>query len=227
VHETGREDSRGFLLQPVDWADLAYAVFVGAVFAVVKAVSITQPEWRLGISDSLVPSLLTVGYMVCRARYQPGKLDEWGITTRITAPAVLVSAILLCTGIAVLAAAGIALAGSLTFEPAYVSRMVEYILGAFPQQFFMCSVGLVTLSKLRSLQGLWRLPLAVGAVFALAHFWTPVRIPGSIVPVQIVITFPVGFAAAWYFLRFRSIVPLTVLHAILYILLNRWVEAHL
>jgi len=105
--------------------------------------------------------------------------------------------------------------------------MVEYIVGAFPQQFFMCSVGLVFLTKFRAFRGTWRIPLAVGLVFSLAHFWTPARIPGTIIPIQMVLVFPVGFVAAFYFLKFRTILPLTAAHAIAYVLLHNWVEMHL
>jgi membrane protease YdiL (CAAX protease family) len=71
------------------------------------------------------------------------------------------------------------------------------------------------------------LPLAVGCIFAMAHFWTPHLIPGTAIPVQVPGTFPMGFLAAWYFLRYRTMLPLTACHAVLYILLNKWVEAHL
>jgi len=68
------------------------------------------------------------------------------------------------------AATGIVRAGGPRFELSYLPRMVYYIIGAFPQQFVMCSVGLVTLAKLPVFRGLWRLPLAVGLAFCLAHF---------------------------------------------------------
>ena len=105
--------------------------------------------------------------------------------------------------------------------------MVEYLAAAFPQQFALCSVGLVSLSALPVFRGAWRLPLAVGLAFSLAHFWTPARIPGTYIPLQMVLTFPAGFFAAAYFLKHRSILPLTVIHAVTYPLLHHWIETRL
>lgn len=212
---------------PIDWKDMKYGVFVGLVTATIKLIGFAKPEWHVDTTDALAAFLLTLGYIIARARRQPEKLDEWGITTPITFPAVVTGLILLGICVGLLAACGIALSGKLSFEPSYVPRMFDYIVGAFPQQFFMCSVGLVTLAKLRPFHGLWRLPLAVGIVFSLAHFWTPAHFPGTIVPIQMAITLPAGFAVTLYFLKFRNILPLTAIHAIFYILLHNWVEMHL
>ncbi len=212
----------------IDWTDLKYAVFVGVVFVAVKLAGVMAPAWevrRITIDD--VASVLTLGYIVARARRQPERLDDWGITTRLTLSGVLTGAALLLLAVAIPAALGVAVAGRLSFRPSYVSEMIEYIPSAFPQQFFLCSVVLATLATLRPFRGLWQLPLAVGLLFSLAHFWTPARIPGTIVPIQLVLTFPAGFFAAFYFLKFRTILPLTAIHAICYPLLHNWVESHL
>ena len=213
--------------QTIDWADLRFAVLVGLCATAVKVVQWSRPEWHAGGSDAVLASVLTVGYMLHRARRQPEKLDDWGITTPLRWGAIVAALLLLLGGGVFLAVLGYRLAGRLDFEPDYVPKMVAYILAAFPQQFYLCSVGLVSLATLGVFRGWWRLPLFVGLVFAAAHFWTPHRIPGTIVPVQVVLTFPMGFLVAWYFLRFRTIVPLVVCHAVLYVLLNEWVEAHL
>ena len=105
--------------------------------------------------------------------------------------------------------------------------MIDYVVAAFPQQFFMCSVGLVSLAKLRVFRGKWRLPLAVGLIFSLAHWWTPARIPGTAIPLQMVLTLPAGLGCAFYFLEFRAVLPLTAMHAIVYVLLHNWVEVQL
>ena len=211
----------------IGWTDLKFAFFVGAVTALLKLIGQAEPEWQLSGVDATVAFLLTIGYIIARARRHPEKLDEWGITTALTFPAVATGVVLLGIAVGCLAGNGLALTGRLSFEPSYVPRMVEYIVGAFPQQFVMCSVGLVFLAKLRPFRGTWRIPLAVGLVFSLAHFWTPARIPGTVIPIQMVLVFPAGFAAAWYFLKFRSILPLTAIHAIAYVLLHNWVEMHL
>lgn len=135
--------------------------------------------------------------------------------------------LLLGLAAATCAAGGIAATGRLSFESFYITQMLEYILAAFPQQFVLCSVGLATLATLRPFRGSWRLPLLVGVLFCLAHFWTPARIPGTFVPIQMPLTLVAGFGASFYFLKFRSILPLTAIHAIVYPLLHNWIELHL
>jgi len=82
-------------------------------------------------------------------------------------------------------------------------------------------------SKMKIFQGNWRLPIVIGLFFALAHFWTPFHIPGTRIPLQVIGTFPAGFLAAWYFLRFRNILPLTLSHVIFYVLLHNWVQVYM
>lgn len=85
----------------------------------------------------------------------------------------------------------------------------------------MCLVGLASLAKLTLFRGALRLPFAVGLAFCLARFVLPGK-SLSVVPQELVTLFPAGFLAACYFLKFRNILPLTALHAILYILLSSW-----
>lgn len=212
---------------PIDWTDLKFMFFVGIVASTLKILGFARPGWQINGTDALVAFLLCVGYIIARGRKRPEKLDEWGLTTPLTKSAILVGLLLLIVAVGIQAAVGRKLAGKLSFEPSYVPRMIEYVVGAFPQQFFMCSVGLVSLAKLRVFRGTWRLPLAVGVVFSLAHWWTPAKIPGTPIPIQMVLTFPAGVACVLYFLKFRSIVPLTAIHAIVYVLLHNWTEVHL
>jgi len=209
----------------VDWVDAKFALLLGVIMVFVKVTSDAHPDWhfcRTTIDD--IASVMIIGYVIARARRHPEKLDEWGLSTPITWPAVLMGVALAAIGIGMLVAGTILANGTLSFEPAYVSQMIEYIPAGFPQQFVMCSIGLAALSTLRAFRGSWRLPLAVGVVFSLAHFWTPARIPGTIVPVQMILTLPAGFFAAFYFLKFRTIVPLTAIHAVMYPLLHNWIE---
>jgi len=227
LEETKGEGQHPCLIAPIDWRDIYFAFFVGVVAAFFKLAAVTQRDWNLGGSDALAASLLFVGYIFYRARHEPEKLDEWGLTTKITGKAVFVGAGLLCLGVLALAALGMALVGGLSFQVSYFPRMLDYTTGAFPQQFAMCSVFLVNLAKLRVLQGLWRLPMLVGLLFGLAHFWTPAPIPGTVIPLQVPGTIPMGFLCAWYFLRFRTILPLILCHIVLFVLLVHWVERHL
>lgn len=211
----------------VDWRDLRFGVSVGIVVVVIKLLHATNPDWQIHNLDALVASILCVCYIVHRARTEPAKLDSWGLTTRLTLPSLATASLLLVIGVASQAVTGMAVGSKLEFSLAYIPAMVNYITGAFPQQFFMCSVGLTTLLTFPIFKGNWRLPFVVGLVFSLAHFWTPAKLPGSIIPIQMITTFPAGFVATYYFITYRSIVPLTVIHAIVYVLLNRWVETHL
>jgi len=208
--------------KPIDWMDVKFTFFVGFVYLLVIWTSFARPDWQLNNLNSMAPFLLTLGYIAVRARRQPDKLDEWGITTPLSLPGVAAALVLLGIGVGgCIAATGIASAGGPRFEPSYVARMVDYTVGAFPQQFVMCSVGLVSLSKLRLFRNPWMLAFAVGLTFCLAHF----ALPGkgiSTIPQELATLFPAGFLAAGYFLTFRNILPLTALHAVLYVFLSTW-----
>lgn len=208
----------------VDWRDIKAGLVIGLLFAILKALQLKIPGWRVETSVANGPCILTVAYIIWRGRREPEKLDAWGLTTPITGAAVLVMAVFLGMAAALLGTTRLMFGGELGFEPRYVFRMVDYVIGAFPQQFFLCSVGLASLAALPVLRGSWRLPLAVGVCFGVAHFWAPVHFPGTIIPLQVVATPPMGFFAAWYFLRFRNVLPLTLFHAIAYVLYSQWVE---
>lgn len=212
----------------IDWLDVKFALLLGAVFAAVKALQGFFPALHIGLpAINVTTSLLVLAYILARARRAPEKLDIWGLTTPLTPGALLSGFVLLGTAVGALALGGLRAGGGLDFPPHYATEMVEYIPGAFPQQFALCSVGLVSLSTLPLFRGAWRLPLAVGLAFSLAHFWTPTRIPGTFIPLQMVLTFPAGFFAAAYFLKHRTLLPLTVIHAVAYPLLHHWIETRL
>jgi len=211
----------------IDWRDVRFGILVGVVTIVIKLLNKMIPAWQIGNLDALVASILCVCYIVFRARTEPAKLDSWGLTTPLTLPSLATAFLLLLIAVGVQAVSGMAVGSKLEFPVSFIPDMVRYIPGAFPQQFFMCSVGLATLLTFPVFQSHWRLPLVVGLVFSLAHFWTPAKLPGTIIPVQMLTTFPAGFVATYYFLKYRSIVPLTVIHAIVYVLGYRWVETHL
>lgn len=207
----------------IDWLDIVAGLLIGFLYAIVLALKLKTPEWRVDASAANVPCILTVAYIIWRGRREPEKLDAWGLTTPITGMAVLVMALFQGLTAVLLGVTGHMLGGELGCGPRYVFRTIDYVVGAFPQQFFLCSVGLATLAALPVLRGSWRLPLVVGLCFGAAHFWAPVHFPGSAIPLQVVATAPMGFFAAWYFLRFRNILPLTVFHAISYVLYSQWV----
>jgi len=212
----------------IDWLDVKFAVLLGVVFVALKAAQGLFPALHIGLPAlNETTSLLVLGYILARARRAPEKLDAWGLTTPLAPGALFSGLVLLAAAVAALAGLGLRAGGGLDFPPHYATEMVEYIAAAFPQQFALCSVGLVSLSTLRVFRGAWRLPLAVGLAFSLAHFWTPARIPGTFIPLQMVLTFPAGFLAAAYFLRHRSILPLTAIHAVAYPLLHHWIETRL
>lgn len=208
----------------IDWRDIKAALAIGLVYAILLVLKLRVPGSGVGASATIVPFILTVAYIIVRGRQEPGKLDTWGLTSPISGAAVIIMAAFTGITAALLATTSLMLGGELDYKPWYLFRMAEYLIGAFPQQFFLCSVGLVTLATLPVLSGPWRLPLAVGICFGLAHFWAPTHFPGTVIPLQLVATAPMGFFAAWYFLRFRNILPLTIFHAISYVLFSQWVE---
>lgn len=208
----------------IDWRDIKAALAIGLVYATLLLLKLNIKESGVGASATIVPFVLTVAYIIARGRQEPVKLDTWGLTSPISGTAVLFMAAFTGITAALLATTALMLGGELDFSPEYLFRMAEYLIGAFPQQFFLCSVGLVTLATLPVLSGTWRLPLTVGICFGLAHFWSPDHFPGTFIPIQVVATAPMGFFATWYFLRFRNILPLTIFHAISYVLFSRWVE---
>ncbi|MBL9183860.1 MAG: hypothetical protein JNN17_17095 [Verrucomicrobiaceae bacterium] len=223
----GSTQEQGQVARPIDRLDLAAAIVIGLIFAIVKALALSMPKWGAGPASSTLPCVLCVGYIIYRGRKDPEKLDEWGITTPMTRGAVAAILVMMLLAAGALGAVGHALSGTLSFAPSYVFRAISYVVAAFPQQFFLCSVGLVSLAKLPFFRGLWRLPLVLGLLFGLAHFWSPVRISGSAFPVQSLITMPMGFLCAHYFLRYRTILPLTAAHAVVFVLFMSWVERHL
>ncbi len=212
----------------VDWMDVKFILVLGIVTAAVKVAQYTLPGWHVTLhTTNIIACLLTVGYILGRARRNPEKLDTWGITRPLSATAWGTGLLLLALSAALLAATGYLLAGSLTFESRYVTEMVEYIPAAFPQQFVLCPVVLASLATLPMFRDRWRLSIAIGVAFSLAHFWTPARIPGTIIPIQMLITLPAGFGAALYFLTYRNILPLAAIHAVFYPLMHHWIERQL
>ena len=228
MREDGRKQPPKTATAGVDWLDVKFAALLGVVFAAVKAAQLSFPALHISLTTiNETASLLVVGYILARTRRAPEKLDTWGLTTPLTPEALLSAFVLLGAAVGALALGGLRAGGGLEFPPHYATEMVEYIPAAFPQQFALCSVGLVSLAALPVFRGAWRLPLAVGLAFSLAHFWTPARIPGTFIPLQMVLTFPAGFFAAAYFLKHRTILPLTVIHAAAYPLLHHWIETRL
>lgn len=221
-------DKENTVNSSVDWTDIKFALVLGIVMVAVKAAQYTLPGWHINLhTTNIIACLLTVGYILRRSRRNPEKLDTWGITRPFSASAWGIGLLLLALATTLLATTGHLLAGTLSFESRYITEMVEYIPAAFPQQFLLCSVGLTSLATLPVFRGKWRLSIVVGVAFSLAHFWTPARIPGTIIPVQMLITLPAGFGAALYFLTYRNILPLTAIHAVFYPLMHHWIERQL
>jgi hypothetical protein len=214
--------------KPIDCVDVKFTLILGVVSVIALVLEMSAPALQVRMDTrGALGFVLTMGYIVWRARRQPEKLDDWGITTPLTLPLLLTGLALLLGTVGTLAMTSISVGGRPSFDIAFLPRSIEYILGAFPQQFVMCSIGLASLATFPALRGTWRLPLAVGLTFGLAHFWSPHRVPGTIVPIEMLLTFPVGFCAVFYFLKFRNILPLTAIHAIAFPLVVNWVDKYL
>ena len=79
----------------IDWTDIVFAIVLGLVWVVVKFTSEPNPAWEVRriTTDDLV-SVMTVAYILFRARRRPEKLDHWGLTTGLTLPALAMGAAL-------------------------------------------------------------------------------------------------------------------------------------
>ncbi len=214
------------LAEPMDWLDIGFAVFVGALFVPMKAIELLYGNpGNIGGSLGGTGSIICLAYIFWRANRQPEKLREWGITAPITGMAIVVFVGLMSLTAFVLAATSLSQGGAPTFEFGYIFRMIDYVSGAFPQQFLFFAVGIVNLEKLSFLRGNWRLPLLMGVTFAAGHLFDIKYIWG--IPTAILVTLPMGFGVTYYFLRFRTIIPIVAFHAIGFVLLTNWVEKHL
>jgi hypothetical protein len=211
----------------IDWLDMGFPFCVGLVYFPLKVIEVyCDDPGSLGGSLGDLSSILCIAYILWRAERQPWKLREWGLTTPITGTAFAFFAGFLALTIVSIGCTGLALSGSLSFELSYVFRMIDYVSGAFPQQFLFFAVGVANLEKFSLLRGHWRLPLLLGALFCLGHCFMPIPLLWGL-PVPVLVTFPLGFFATWYFLRFRTIIPLVAIHAIGFILLVNWIDKYL
>lgn len=213
--------------QQVDWRDIKFGVLVGCVFAVTKYIVLYRLEWHFNASEPLVCFFLTFAYILVRARRQPDKLDEWGITTPLSAPAILVACAFFGIGVLVLAINRIHIAGTLPFSMGMVTGSIEYISSGFTQQFFLCSVGLVSLGKMRIFRGWLRLPLALAACFGVMHLWMPLSAPAERFWIELAGVAGVaglGFLASAYFLLFRNMIPIAIIHAVGFGISQDWMN---
>lgn len=134
---------------------------------------------------------------------------------------------LLVMGVFILICFTFILGGEISFKISYLKLMLRYVFLLFLNNLFFCSVILVTLSKFHLFQNYIRLSLFAGVICSLAHFWKTPLIPGTIIPVEMALTLFGGFFVAIYFLKFRTIIPITLIHAILHTLLHNWIEVYL
>lgn len=175
----------------IDWLDIEVALGIGLLYALLKGIEIVaNPPWSYGGSIGTIISILCIAYILLRAERQPEKLREWGLTAPITAGAMAVALGMLALSVLFLGAFGLYLRGGLPFHVSYFFRMIDYVPGAFPQQFLVFAIGLGTLEKIPAIGGAWRLPLLTGTLFALGHFWSPAHFPGTVIPLQVIGTFP-------------------------------------
>lgn len=207
----------------IDWLDIRFAVFAGLLYVPLKAMAMHGDPGNVASTLGDIISIPCIAYILWRAQTQPEKLREWGLTTPLKGLALGIFGLLLIATIVPLAVFGLLKTGSLSFEIGYLFRMIDYVSAAFPQQFLVFAVGVATLEKLPGLHGNWRLPLILGFLFGFSHFFIASR-PLCGVPAQVIVTLPFGCVATWYFLRFRTIVPLVIIHAIGFVLLVEWVE---
>lgn len=177
----------------------------------------------LGSALGDIFSIACLGYILWRAQNEPGKLREWGLTMPITLPALAGAGLLFLLAVGNAVALNQYYGGTLSLDAKGIVFAVNYLSGAFPQQFLLCSIAVVTLEKLPMLRGNWRIPLLLGVVFWLGHIWDVINDPSKL-SFEFFLLILQGVCASYYFLRFRTVLPLVVLHAIVYAMGVMWIH---
>ncbi len=219
------QSEQGFC-KSIDWLDIKFSVFLAILYAPMKAVELLcNNPGGLGGSLGDITTIPCIAYILWRAQREPNKLREWGLTSPITVQALLYAVVMFMLAIAILLVACFAYGQTLSFDIAYLFRMTDYVSGAFPQQFVLCSVLLVSLEKMPALRGAWRIPLLCGFLFFAAHLWAFVHDPSkfSLFSLNLI---PMGIVVTAYFLRFRTIIPILALHAFVFVLATNWLDRY-
>ena len=212
------------LPETVDFADIKFAIAMVVVGLTMFFTRNFVPDAGLNryVTD-IIASFCCVAYILPRARRHPDKLDEWGLTTRLS-PAGRIAGV----GLVVLAFVGPAtvafiLGGRLSFSLSMVVSGLGYVWSAFAQEFLLCSILANTLARTRPLRGAWRVPALAGGFFGLAHL-LPEGFHWPHIPLMMAFTALMGFTVVFYFLRFRNLWPIVALHAIGFPMLTEWVN---
>lgn len=224
IHDRGCLCRYADMNLPMDKTDLMFLIFALVASAVLFAVRHIFPEagWNRYIHD-IVGSFCCVLYILPRARKTPEKLDEWGFTELPSSEGWIAGA-----GLIVLAFAGpvvttLLLGGTLFFTPELVTEAFGYLWSAFAQEFLLCSIFANNLSRLNLLRGNLRIPILAGLVFGLLHF-KPVNISWPQSTFMMGFTALMGFTLTFYFLKYRFIWPVIMLHAIGFPMVAYWID---
>lgn len=210
----------------IDWLDVKFSVCLGLFYTPLKAVELLcDNPGGLGSSIGDIMTIPCIAYILWRTQREPDKLREWGLTTPLTTRALLYAAGMFVMAIGVLVVACLAYGRTMSFDIAYLFRMTDYVSGAFPQQFVLCSILLVSLEKMPALRGAWRIPLLCGFLFFAAHLWALVYDPSKFFLFSLNLI-PMGIVVTAYFLRFRTIIPILALHAFVFVLSTNWLEGY-
>jgi hypothetical protein len=117
-----------------DWADMAFVVIVGLIAALLKILGAVKPDMQISLhTENTAASVLVMGYVIARARRNPEKLDEWGLSTRLTFPAIVTGLLLIALAVGFRVVESMAVGGKVILEPFLASQALEYTLSAFPQ----------------------------------------------------------------------------------------------
>jgi hypothetical protein len=207
----------------IDWKDVTFVAFLGISFVLMKIFEFLSGNNEIGEMLIGLACIICIVYILMRASHQPEKLREWGFITPITRVAFVFFIGFLLVSLLILGFCGWALFGMLPFEIHYVAQMIDYTRDAFLQQFLIFAIGVVNLEKFPLLRGKWRLPILMGILFAFVH---PIDIQFLWgIPLPLLLLFPMGFLATYYFQRFRTILPNIAIHAIGYVLLSNWITS--
>jgi len=208
----------------IDTADLKFFVVISVIGLTAFLVKNNVPSAGINryILD-IIGSFCCMLYVLPRARAHPWKLDDWGLTSKLS-PAGWLGAV----GLLVLAFVGPAVitllfGGSLTFKLSMITDGLGYAWSAFAQEFILCSIAANALAKTKTLRGVWRVPILAGALFGLAHL-LPEGFHWPHTPFMMAFTALMGFTVTFYFLKFRNLWPIVALHAIGFPMAQEWLD---
>lgn len=195
-----------FLGANIDWVDIISALCIGIYFVGLRG---HVDHHALTVSVNL----LCFAYIGFRVSSEPHKMGEWGLRTKNLLIGSVVSILAITVFSVFLAAISFFKTNAVPFDIHLIGEMVAYTEGAFPQQFLIFGMVCGNLLKLPIFSRGLRLPILAGILFSAGHWHAPYQMFGTMF---------LGFFCVYFYMRFKNIFPLILMHACLYPLYEAW-----